>query len=69
MKSGFFSSDNAQTVSAQLQGLIDHYTRYGWEFYSLEKVDIQIRPGCFGQLLGQSVSYITFDQVIFRQSV
>src|SRR5436305_10547194 len=68
MKSGFFSGDNAQTVSAQLNGLIDHYALQGWEFYSLEKVDIQITPGCIGQLLGQNASYITFDKVIFRQA-
>jgi hypothetical protein len=67
MKSGLFSSDNAQTVSAQLQHLIDDHALKGWEFYSLEKVDIQVNPGCIGQLLGQSVSYITFDQVIFRR--
>jgi len=67
MKSGFFGSD-AQTVSAQLDSLIDHYAQQGWEFYSLEKVNIQIMPGCIGQMLGQNASYISLDQVIFRQT-
>ena len=48
IRSGFFTNDNAQTVSGQLQSLIDHYTQQGWEFYSVEKVDIQVNPGCIG---------------------
>jgi len=69
IKTGLFSSDNAQTVSGQLQSLIEHHARHGWDFYSLEKVNIKIEPGCFGQLLGQGASYISFDQVIFRQDI
>jgi hypothetical protein len=59
MTAGIFSSDNAQTVSAQLQSLIEQHAQHGWEFYSLEKVDIRVNPGCIGQLLGQSASYIS----------
>jgi len=69
VRSGFFSSDNAATVSAQLQNLIERHAQHGWEFYSVEKVDIEVSPGCLGRLLGQSASYITFDQVIFRQPI
>lgn len=67
MRSGFFSNDSAQTVSTQLNNLLAHYAQQGWEFHSVAKVDIQVTPGCIGQLLGQSASYIRFDQVIFRQ--
>lgn len=69
MRSGFFNSDNAQTVSEQLQNLIDNHAQHGWEFYSLEKVDVKVAPGCVGQFLGQNASYITFDQVIFRREI
>ena len=61
------STENAQTVSGQLQAVIDHYVHHGWEFYSIEKVGIEVRPGCLGALFGQGVSYINFDQVVFRQ--
>lgn len=66
---GTFSSENAQTVSGQLQTVIDHYVGLGWEFYSIEKVGIEVSPGCLGGLLGQSASLVNFDQVIFRHSV
>ena len=61
-----------QILQLQKQNLFteideDQQAQQGWEFYSLEKVNIQINPGCIGQLLGQSASFITVDQVIFRQ--
>jgi hypothetical protein len=68
MNTGIFTNENARTVSSQLQRLINQHAEQGWQFYSLEKVNIQTNPGCIGQLLGQSASYITFDQVIFRQA-
>ena len=69
IKTGVFSKENSQTVSTQLQSVIDHYSEHGWDFYRLEKVDVQVSPGCLGSLLGQSVSFLTFDQIIFRQPV
>ena len=60
-------AETAQTVAAQLQTLIDHYASHGWDFYSVEKVGIEINPGCLGALLGHSVTYINYDQVVFRR--
>lgn len=68
IKSGFFSSENAETVSRQLQSLINQYSRQGWEFHNIAKVDIEVAPGCLASLFGAKTSYITFDQVIFRRS-
>jgi hypothetical protein len=68
IKSGFFSSENAETVSRQLQSLINQYSRQGWEFYSVAKVDIEVTPGCLAGLFGAKTSYVTFDQVVFRRS-
>jgi hypothetical protein len=68
IKQGFFSTDNAATVSGQLQKLIDATATDGWEFYSVEKIDIEVKPGCLSSLLGAKVTYITFDQVIFRRA-
>ena len=68
IKSGFFSSENAETVSRQLQSLINQYSQQGWEFHNIAKVDIEVAPGCLASLFGAKTSYITFDQVIFRRA-
>lgn len=67
VKSGFFSTDNAGTVAQQLQAAIEHQSNAGWEFHAFAKVAIEVKPGCLGALFGHSVSYITFDQLVFRR--
>ncbi len=67
IKRGFFSSDNAATVSAQLQRVIESNVNEGWEFYSVEKIGIEVKPGCLQSLMGSRVTYISFDQVVFRR--
>jgi hypothetical protein len=67
VQTGVFSKQDAQSVSHQLQNVIDEQAIQGWDYYSIEKVNIEVRPGCIGGLLGQSASYITSDQIVFRQ--
>lgn len=61
------SSGSVNEVSKQLENLIQHYADKGWEFYSLDNVDIEVRPGCIGALLGAKAQYITYNQVILRK--
>jgi hypothetical protein len=68
MNTGFFSTENAGTVSRQLQSLINLHSEQGWEFHSMTKVDVEVAPGCLASLFGAKSSYITFDQVIFRRA-
>lgn len=69
LRSGVFNVENARKVTEQLQQLIDEHTRRGWDFYRVDKVNIQVTPGCLASLLGSRVSFITFDQVVFRRNV
>lgn len=68
INTGYFSTENAGTVSRQLQSLIDSHSQQGWEFHSIAKVDVEVAPGCLASLFGAKTSYITFDQVIFRRA-
>jgi hypothetical protein len=68
INTGFFSSENAGTVSRQLQSLINSHSQQGWEFQSLAKVGVEVAPGCLASLFGAKTSYITFDQAIFRRA-
>ena len=66
MNTGFFSSDNANTIANQLSAAIAQQAQDGWLFHSLAKVDVEIKPGCLASLFGAGLSYVTFDQLIFR---
>lgn len=59
--------DDVKNVSEQLTSLINHYAGQGWEFYSLDNVDIEVTPGCLAGLFGARTSYITYNQVILRK--
>jgi len=60
---------SAQEVAEQLQALIDQFVGEGWEYYRIDPVQIEVRPGCLASLFGAQASYINFDQVIFRRPV
>lgn len=68
INTGFFTAENAGTVSRQLQSLINRHSQHGWEFHSIAKVGVEVAPGCLASLFGATTSYITFDQVIFRHT-
>lgn len=61
------SGQNAEEVSNQLQAVIDQHSKQGWEFHTLNDVNIEVRPGCLAGLFGAKASYIQFDQIIFRR--
>jgi len=63
------SGQNAGEVSKQLQLVIDQVTQEGWEFYQLTNTNIEVQPGCIASFFGSTVSYVTFDQVIFRKEI
>jgi hypothetical protein len=67
INTGFFSAENAETVSRQLQSLINQHSQQGWEFHSITKVGVEVAPGCLASLFGAKTSHITFDQAIFRR--
>ena len=65
--SGIFTVQNAGIITKQLQTTINEYVSKGWDYYSMEKVNVQVTPGCLASLLGQREVFITFDQIIFRR--
>lgn len=61
-------SRSAQRVAEQLKATIDANIGNGWEFYRIDQVQILVRPGCLGSLLGGREATVALDQVIFRRA-
>lgn len=61
------SSSSTGEVSSQLESLIEREATNGWEFCQLNNVNVEVKPGCLGSLLGGQVTYQQIDQVIFRR--
>jgi hypothetical protein len=71
MKSGLFGVvvQSAGEVSKQLESLINQQAREGWEFVTLNDVNIEIKPGCLAGLFGGKTAYLPFDQIVFRRAI
>ncbi len=63
------SGGSSREVSAQLESLINQQASDGWEFHQLSSVNIEVKPGCIGGLLGRDSDYVRYDQAVFRRSV
>jgi hypothetical protein len=61
------SGQTASTVASQLEQMINEHANQGWEFYQLNEVSIEVRPGCLGKFLGRESDYMRYDQLIFRR--
>ncbi len=57
----------ADVVAEQLTNLINTEATEGWELFQVGNVNIEVTPGCIAGLLGQKVTYIQYDQIIFRK--
>ncbi len=62
------SKQSAEDVSSQLWSVIETYATQGWEFYQMADVNIEVAPGCLAGFFGAKVSYVRFDQLIFRRA-
>ena len=57
----------ADVVASQLTSLINSEASGGWELFQMGDVNIEVQPGCIAGLLGQQVTYIRYDQIVFRK--
>ena len=60
-------NQSADIVASQLTSLINSEATGGWELFQMGDVNIEVSPGCIAGLLGQKVTYIRFDQIVFRK--
>lgn len=62
-------SKSADEVASQLQQSISSNATGGWEFWQLGDVNIEVSPGCLAGLFGAKVTYMTYNQLIFRRKI
>lgn len=60
-------NQGANVVAEQLTSLINSNATGGWELFQMGDVNIEVKPGCLAGLFGEKVSYIRFDQIVFRR--
>ena len=58
--------EQGQEAAQYLQNLVNEQTRQGWEFYRVDQIGVENRPGCLLALLGQKATYTQYYVITFR---
>lgn len=54
-------------AAAYLEGVVNEYSRDGWEFYRVDSIGVSVQPGCFDVLFGRKAQSGTYYVVTFRR--
>lgn len=54
-------------AAAYLEGVVNTYAKDGWEFYRVDAIGVNVKPGCIASLLGQKEVLHTYYVVSFRK--
>ena len=50
-----------------LENVVNQEARQGWEFYRVDNIGVELRPGCLFALFGQKATYTNYYVVTFRR--
>lgn len=54
-------------AAAYLEGVVNEYAADGWEFYRIDSIGVQLKPGCFDVLGGKKEENSQYYVVSFRK--
>jgi hypothetical protein len=54
-------------AAAYLENIVNTHARDGWEFYRIDPLGVNVKPGCIAGLLGQKEASITYYVISFRK--
>lgn len=63
------SSGNSSVAADRLEKLANDYAKQGWEFYRIDTVNVSVKPGCWGGLLGRRAETAPYCIVTFRKEL
>lgn len=54
-------------AAVYLQGVVNTHAQYGWEYYRVDSIGVNVKPGCLGMLFGQKDSAKIYHVITFRK--
>lgn len=54
-------------AASYLENIVNANARDGWEFYRVDAIGVNVKPGCLAGLLGQKEVLSTYYVVTFRK--
>lgn len=59
--------ERGQEAAQYLQNLVNEQAGQDWEFYRVDTIGVEVRPGCLMALLGRRAEYTQYFVVTFRR--
>lgn len=59
--------DEEGIAAAYLEEIVNQKAQEGWEFYRVDSIGIETRPGCLASLFGKSAETIVYYVITFRK--
>lgn len=56
-------------AAAYLEGVVNINARDGWEFYRIDAIGVNVKPGCLAGLFGQKEAFSTYHVITLRKLV
>lgn len=56
-----------QEAAQYLEDLVNQKAQQGWEFYRIDNIGVEEKPGCLGSLFGKKANYTEYYVVTFRR--
>lgn len=53
-------------AAAYLENVVNKYASQGWEFYRIDSIGVDLKPGCFAALGGQKAESNLYYVITFR---
>ena len=63
---GLMESPTGQEAAVYLQSVVTELAGQGWEFYRVDAIGIETRPGCVASLFGGKTQYEQYYVITFR---
>ena len=59
--------ERGREAAQYLENVVNQEARQGWEFYRVDEIGVEVRPGCLMALFGQKATYTQYYVVTFRR--
>jgi hypothetical protein len=54
-------------AAAYLESVVNIHAKDGWEFFRVDAIGVNVKPGCIAGLLGQKDALSTYHVICFRK--
>jgi len=58
-----------QEAAVYLQTIVRENAQDGWEFFRVDTIGVQVKPGCLGSMFGASTATVTSYVITFRRAL